>query len=107
MSSFDDFLETLWGEIKNQAEAEGISFLENFLADARESISQMEESLALYTKQLSVGLITPADFEELVQDQVNLAKMAALTQQGLAKIKLDHYKRLVTDAILKAAAKVF
>jgi hypothetical protein len=52
------------------------------------------------------GTLAPKDFAFLVRGKKDLATMNALTQAGLAAIRIDQIRSAMIDLIITAAAKM-
>lgn len=106
MGNFDEFLavlkdkvSTLVSELKQYKDAaakDANSFLEDTRAD-----------LERWTRLLARGELSRDEFQWLLSARLDLAKMVALKQAGLAKVRLDRFRKSLLDALTSTALRVF
>lgn len=107
MARFDEFA----GAVKSGAKVIGKDLFREFQAqavdDAREFLKRTEVELRQWTAQLARQELTPAEFEDLVRGQKDLAELHALTQKGIALAKLERFRRQLIDLVIGSAFRVF
>jgi hypothetical protein len=103
MKGFNELFESLKSEAAElirmyvkkggrKAEAEVISFLK-----------ESKFSLLRWTELLSKGVISPEEFEWLIQSKKDLLQLQVLRQSGLARIQIDKIK----NGLLKLMSRKF
>jgi len=105
MSKFDDFLQEVRSGVLDIARGEAAEFLKEARDDGQKFVDAFRADLEAWTQQLAAGQLSIADFEFLVRGKKDLAKMAALTQAGLAAIRIDRIRTASIDLIIKAAGR--
>ena len=103
MSGFDTFLATLRPKlvalvtqtVRDRKDA-AVKDVESFLEGSRADLERWSRLVAL-------GELSPDEFEWLVKARVDLARIAALEQAGLAKVALDRFKQSLLDIVTGSA----
>jgi len=106
MFDFDAFLKELKIGIRDIAREEAKGFVRAARKDGKEFVDALKEDLELWTKQLADGELSVEDFEFLVRGKKDLAKMAGLTQAGLAAVRIDRIRMAMIDLVITAADKM-
>lgn len=106
LPDFAAILERILRGARTLAEITVREYEDEAVSDARDFLGESEDNLKRWTELLAEGRLSTEDFEWLVRSQVDLAKMHALRQTGLAMIRVDLFKQsllnLVTDTIFDA-----
>lgn len=76
------------GEYKNEA-----------VGDANEFFGDIKEDLKRWAEALAEGKLSKEDVSFLVQGKKELAKMLMLKQKGLAQVKIDKFKKGLTNLV--------
>ncbi len=105
MANFDEFLNELKDGIVELAKKEAGEFATQAKDDAQAFLDKMKDDLQTWFKQLTDGQLSKEDFEYLVKGRKDVAEMAALTQIGLAKIRVERIVNGVIDLVINAALK--
>jgi len=106
MSKFDDFIAALEDGVKRLAKDTLKGFETQALSDAQAFIAKCKKDLERWTELLTEGRLSKKDFCDLVQAKKDLAELHALTNAGLALIKLDQFRTALMNVVIEAAAKV-
>jgi hypothetical protein len=107
MSKFDDFVEAVLGGAKDLAKEVFDGLEDNAKADAKAFLDKAESDLKRWTKLLAVKEITERDFSDLVQAKKALAEIHALTQAGVALVRLERFRSGLIDLVIDTAFEVF
>ncbi|MEN0052154.1 MAG: hypothetical protein AAGC65_00725 [Mucilaginibacter sp.] len=98
--NFKNILQTLKNGIVDIAEKDLKDFVADATADGQEMLSELKDDLKDWTKQFVAGELKEDELADLVKGQVDLLKLVALKEAGLAEIKVDQFKSDVTDLII-------
>lgn len=63
-------------------------------------LNEIKSKLSRWTLLLAAGQLTTEDFEWLVNSQKQLLEMKALSQAGLAAIRVDQFKNSVLNMVV-------
>ena len=105
MSDFDDFLAQLKKELSALAKSEVAGHVNAFLTDADQFVAETRSDLEMWTAELAQGQMTPEGFELAVRGKAEVLKLRALTEAGLAAVKIDRLKAAILDRVVSAAKK--
>jgi hypothetical protein len=105
MAKFDDLLNELKDGLLQIARTEAVGFVEQAKSDGQAFLTALEADLKTWTEQLAAGQLSPNDFKFLVQGKADLARMNALTQAGLASVRIDRIRSAMIDLIITVAGK--
>jgi hypothetical protein len=103
---FSIFFDSLKTGIKKIAADQFGDFLQSAINDGEQIISDLKEQLEIWTKQLAAGELTRDEFEYCVLSGVDLLKMVALKNAGLAQVKVDSFKSAVSSLIIQTAGSL-
>jgi hypothetical protein len=106
MSKFDDFIGEVKTGIVDIAKIQAKDFVAAATSDGQAFVDALKADLQTWTKQLAAGTLAPGDFAFLVRGKKDLAEMKALTQAGLAAIRIDQIRSAAIDLIITAAGKM-
>jgi hypothetical protein len=101
---FSQLFNSLKTGIRQIAADQLSSFLQSAIKDGEQIIGELKEQLEIWTKQLVAGEMTRDEFEYCILSGVDLLKMAALKDAGLAQVKIDRFKSAVTSLIIQTAS---
>jgi hypothetical protein len=107
MSQWDDFLTTIVDGVKAAATGDIANFLTEATADAKAFVAAAQSDLQTWTSQLAQGGIDADDFADNVKGEAALAKLAALTEAGIAAEALQTFRDQLLNIVVGAAEKVF
>ena len=107
MPGVDDFLRTLGERIAALASDTFKRHAAAARRDAEEFLARTRADLARWTQLLADGQLTLDDFQWLVKARLDVAKLAALKQAGLAKARLDGFRRALLETVLGTARELF
>lgn len=105
MANFEEFLNELKDGIAELAKKEAGEFVMQAKNDSQAFLDKMKDDLQTWFKQLTDGQLSKADFEYLVKGRKDVAEMAALTQIGLAKVRVERIMNGVIDLVIRTALK--
>jgi DNA topoisomerase VI subunit B len=78
-------------------------FTKQGMQDVKDFLTNSKDDLQRWTVELAEQQITKAEFEDLVQGQIDVALLHALKETGLAQIELDKFKNGVVEIIVGVA----
>ena len=101
-----NIFKTLEGNIVNLAKQSMSDYLSQGIIDGTAIVNNMRDKIEQWTLDLSAGVIDADDFKSLVLGEKDLLKMTALTQAGLALIRVDKFKNDVCNLIINTVTAV-
>ena len=107
MADFMEFLNKLKNDILELGKHELTEHSDEFLKDGQDFVNEVKEDLKTWTKQLAAGEMSEEEFKMAVSGKAELAKMKAITQLGLTKIRIDKLKQGIIDTVVSAAITTF
>lgn len=99
----DSFLDDVKDQIATFAQEQVTDYVNDAKADGVALVTAMKANLETWTEQLLTGQLTKDDYEFLVGGQQDLAEMAALTQAGLTKQRIQTIRDGIIHIIVQAA----
>jgi hypothetical protein len=106
MFNFNNFLKELRAGAVEIAKKESSEYLKEAKGDCQDFLNSVKADLKRWTKLLAEGKLTKEDYQFLVKGKKDLAEMNALTEAGLASIRIDRIRIALIDLIINAAFKV-
>lgn len=103
---FDDFLQEVKDGLRDIALSQAKEFVKEVAADGQDFVDALGADLETWTEELTAGELSLDEFRFLVKGKKDLAEMNALTQAGLAKIRIDRIRTASIDLIVTAAGKM-
>jgi len=103
---FDQFFEVLKAGAVDIAKAEGKEFVKEATKDGKQFLDDLKDDLVRWTKLVEEKKLTKDEFKFLVNGQKDLAKMHALTQAGMAAVRIDRMRVALVDLVIKAAQTI-
>lgn len=103
---FSQLFDTLKTGIKKIAADQFSDFLQLAIKDGEQIITDLKGELEKWTKQLVSKEMTKDEFEYCVLSGVDLLKMVALKDAGLAQVKIDSFKSAVSSLIINTAGSL-
>ncbi len=107
MSRFDDFLKILVRKAGDLAQQSLKEHRKEATRDARSFVEKARDDLERWTRLLARGELSRQDFEWLVKGKEDLAELEALEQAGLARARLQRFRRSLLDLVTATAFDVF
>lgn len=107
MSKIDDFFKEVQDAINNLIKEEFGSVLTEANEDSLNFMNKSKEKLIKWTTQLAANEITKDDFTALVKGLKALTEIHALTQAGLAAVKLERFRSGIIDIIINKGITIF
>jgi hypothetical protein len=98
-----DILKTVEDQAKALAQQKIKDYSQQALADVKNTLQDAKEDLKRWVEELARGDIDKDGFESLVQGQIDVAKMQALKQAGLAEVQIESFVNGVIDIVVNAA----
>jgi len=89
------------------AKQEAGEYASELVKDVQKFVDENKDDLLMWGKQLAAGEMTAEGFNFAVKGRHRLLRMEALTQAGLATIRVDELKHKVLETIVAAATKTF
>jgi len=107
MPTFNDFLTTLKNDLLDFTKENLEEYKDEILKDGNVFVEKTKEDLQRWTEGLASGALSQADFEFLLKGKKDLAKMEALKQLVLSKIRITKITNGIIDVVVGSAAKTF
>ena|ERR1700730_12665336 len=96
-------LKSVEDQTKALAQQQFKQYTQQALGDVKSSLQDAKEDLKRWIEELARGEIDKDEFESLVQGQIDVAKMQALKQAGLAQVQIESFVNGVIDIVVNAA----
>ena len=96
-------LKTIEDQTKALAQQKIKNYSQQALADVKSTLQDSKDDLERWVGELARGEIDKDEFESLVQGQLDVAKMQALKQAGLAEVQIESFVNGVIDIVVNAA----
>ena len=96
-------LRNIEGQTKALAQQQFKQYTQQALTDVTSSLQDSKADLERWVEELARGEIDKEEFESLVQGQLDVAKMHALKQAGLAEVQIESFVNGVIDIVVNAA----
>ena len=106
MPSFKEIFDEMEDELAVFARKSWATYKDEATQDAKEFLGSSREKLQRWITALSQGAIDQDDFEWLMSSQKELAKLNALTRQGLSAIKMERFLNGVVDIIISTVFRL-
>jgi hypothetical protein len=100
---FDKFLRDLQKSAADLIQAEAKDYAKEAAADVRGFLKRSRAKLKEWTRKLADGDLDAGEFEFLVRGLKSLAKMDAVRQAGMAKIRAERLANALLDLVVDAA----
>ena len=107
MPAFNDFVTTIKDDLLDYAKENLEEYKDEILNDGNIFVEKAKEDLQRWTEGLASGALSQADFEFLLKGKKDLAKMEALKQLGLSKIRITKITNGIIDVVVGSAIKTF
>ena len=107
MATFDEFFNTLVDGIGALARETIQEYVNEATQDGKDFIEKTRDNLKKWTEDLAAGRMDRDEFTFLVKGQKDLAEMFALTQAGLAAVRVDKFRNAVIDLVVNTALGMF
>ena len=99
----EGILKSVEDQTKALAQQQFKQYTQQALGDVKSSLQDAKEDLKRWIEELARGDIDKDEFESLVQGQIDVAKMQALKQAGLAQVQIESFVNGVIDIVVNAA----
>lgn len=96
-------LKTIENQTKALAQQQFKQYTQQAVGDVRNSLQDAKADLERWVEELARGDIDKDEFESLVQGELDVEKMRALKQAGLAEAQIESFVNGVIDIIVNAA----
>ncbi|MEW6543380.1 MAG: hypothetical protein AB1411_07200 [Nitrospirota bacterium] len=106
MFDFEKFFQEVKAGAVEIAKQEAAGFVKEATSDGTAFLDAVKADLHAWAEQYAEGKLSKEDFEFLVRGKKDLAKMEALTQAGLAAIRVDRVRVALIDLVITAAGKL-
>jgi len=100
MADIKSILSTLEQKIIDLAKQTFQDFTTEAITDGKDILTTVKDDLVRRTQLLADQKITAKEFSDLMLGDEAIVQMAALTQKGLAKAKVDAFKTGVFNLII-------
>jgi hypothetical protein len=107
MPTFNDFVTTVKNDLLDFTKENLEEYKDEVLKDGNAFVEKTKEDLKRWTEGLASGALSQADFEFLLKGKKDLAKMEALKQLGLSKIRITKITNGIIDVVVGSAIKTF
>jgi hypothetical protein len=101
--NIDSILKSVEDQTKALAQQQFKQYTQQALGDVKSSLQDAKEDLKRWVEELARKEIDKDEFESLVQGQIEVAKMQALKQAGLAEVQIESFVNGVIDIVVNAA----
>jgi|ERR1700736_487012 hypothetical protein len=101
--NIDGFLKDIEGQVKNLAQQQLKQYSQQAIDAVKSSLNDGKDDLQRWVEELASGEIDKDGFDSLVRGQLDLAKMEALKQAGLAAVQIQSFVNGVIDIVVNAA----
>jgi hypothetical protein len=106
MPNFDEFLAAFKEKLAPLV-ADLKRYKDAAAKDANSFIEDTRADLERWTRLVAQSELSADELRWLLSGRLELAKMVALKQAGLAKVRLDAFKKGLLEAVTSAALRVF
>jgi hypothetical protein len=106
MAKWDEFIAAVESGAKVLAKDIFNGFEDQASEDARAFARKTENDLKRWTEQLALKQIDKEDFIDFIQAKQAVMDMQALTQVGIAQIKLEKFRKGLIDLVINNACKL-
>ena len=106
MSAFDDFRTSVLDGAGDLAKTLLNGSVKEARADAEAFVKKSATKIQKWTRQVADGELTKDEFASLIRGQKDLAEMNALTQAGIAAVKVNKFRREMTGLVVKSALDI-
>jgi len=96
-------LKNIESQTKVPAEQQFKQYTQQAVGDVKSSLQDAKADLERWVEELARGDIDKDEFESLVQGELDVEKMRALKQAGLAEAQIESFVNGVTDIVVNAA----
>ena len=96
-------LKTIENQTKALAQQQFKQYTQQAVGDVKSSLQDAKADLQRWVEELAHGDIDKDEFESLVQGELDVEKMRALKQAGLAEAQIESFVNGVIDIIVNAA----
>ncbi|MBB4083682.1 hypothetical protein [Brevundimonas lenta] len=107
MSDFDTFIDAVTAGATTLAKDMLRQGLQEAQEDARTFLKRTEADLRKWTEALALNKLTPREFADLVDGRASLATLAALTQLGVARTRLERFRVGLIELVIDSAFDTF
>jgi len=107
MPTFNEFVTTIKNDLLDFTKENLEEYKDEILKDGKAFVEKTKEDLQRWTEGLATGALSKADFEFLLRGKKDLAKMEALKQLGLSKIRITKITNGIIDVVVGSAIKTF
>lgn len=103
---FPGLLKTLEGGITNLAKQSLSDYLSQATSDGSTILSNLRDKIEEWSLALSTDQLDADEFKSLVLGEKDLMQMDALTEAGLALIRIDQFKNDVCNLIVDTVTTI-
>ena len=96
-------LKNVEDQTKALAQKQIKDYSQQALTDVKSSLEDAKADLQRWVEELATSKIDKDEFESLVQGQLDVGKMQALKQAGLAEVQIESFVNGVIDIVVNAA----
>ena len=104
--NFDNLLKSVEGETKALGEKLIKGYTTQAWGDIKDFAQESKADLERWTLELRQGLLDADGYQSLVKGQLDVAKMRALKQAGLAQVQIDSFVNGFLEILVNAAVSV-
>jgi|SRR5205085_3103710 len=96
-------LKSIEDQAKTLAQQKLKNYTQQALADVKGTLEDSKANLERWVEELARGDIDKDEFESLVQGEIEVEKMRALKQAGLAQVQIESFVNGIIDIVVNAA----
>ena len=106
MGKLDDFVDAVLTGAKGLAKNTLAGFEDQAGQDAKAFLDKMTSDLQKWAKLRAEKKLTDEEFKDLVEGKTALAEIHALTQAGIAAIKLEKFRTELVKLVIDTALAI-
>lgn len=107
MSKFDEYINAVVSGSEELAKDIFGSAVADAKSDSESFLNEMKNDIERYVSELADGKISKDMFESLMQDKKDLLQLHALTQAGIATVKLEKFRLGFISLLSDKAFEIF
>lgn len=101
MIDWKDFSKSLLDGLKELAKKEFADFQKEALAAGQNYLDQSKSDVQEWALAVASGQMSKEDLEFLVKSKLDVAKLTALKEKGLTKVRVDKFKNELGGLIVR------
>lgn len=107
MATFNDFWDTLKTAVEDFAETSFNNLKDQAIKDGQAFLDKTKDDIKQWTQELADGTLSEDDFRFLLLGKKDLAELEALKEAGLAAAETDKFISGLINTVVSTAVKIF